>query len=281
MTPMFSAYVVTPVPPRSPAMIVATPSPMNARPRYGVRFRPVSALTALTCPVFSATRTIATGAISAMAPPLNSGSRNAGMPNQEAAPTGARSTPWTVTPRNCRPSGDVPPKSKVARYPITLPMRIGNRLKTPVVRSPMTKIARTVIAAITGSAAERLRGRRQVEPNDSDYRSGDQRRHEVVNPARASQMDDQANKGVDDTGRDDAAEGQSDAVDRAARRGGSGHRRHRPDKGEARAEVAWHRAADEGKEDQGADAGEEDGQIRIEPHQDRRDDRGSEHGEDM
>src|SRR5215217_5331627 len=103
MTPMFSAYVVTPVPPRSPATIVATPSPMNARPRYGVRFRPVSALTALTCPVFSATRTTATGAMSAMALPLNSGAWNAGVPNQEAAPTGARSTPWTVTPRYCRP----------------------------------------------------------------------------------------------------------------------------------------------------------------------------------
>ena len=34
ITPMFSAYVVTPVPPAAPETIVATPSPMNARPMY-------------------------------------------------------------------------------------------------------------------------------------------------------------------------------------------------------------------------------------------------------
>ena len=33
---MFSAYVVTPVPPPAPATIVAMPSPRNARPRYAI-----------------------------------------------------------------------------------------------------------------------------------------------------------------------------------------------------------------------------------------------------
>ncbi len=144
----------------------------------------------------------------------------------------------------------------------------------------MTKIASDGDRGDHGiDRGEVARGRGQVEPDDGDHRAGDQRRHETVDPARAGQMDDQPDQGVDDTGRDDAAERESNAVGSAAGRCRSGDRRHRPDEGEARAEVARHRAADEGEEDQGADAGEEDGQVGVEPHQDRRDDRGAEHGQ--
>jgi hypothetical protein len=37
---------------------------------------------------------------------------------------------------------------------MTLPMRMGRRLKMPVVSRPMMKIARTVIAATIGSTPE-------------------------------------------------------------------------------------------------------------------------------
>jgi hypothetical protein len=53
--------------------MVAMPSPMKARPMYWSRFLPVMAVTALMWPRFSATRMMATGAISSMAGPLNTG----------------------------------------------------------------------------------------------------------------------------------------------------------------------------------------------------------------
>ena len=88
---MFSAYVVTPVPPPAPATIVAMPSPRNARPRYASRFRPVIAATALTWPRFSATRTMATGAISSIACASQTGAVNFGRPNHGAARTAPKS----------------------------------------------------------------------------------------------------------------------------------------------------------------------------------------------
>ena len=89
---MFSAYVVTPVPPMLALTMVATPSPMKARPMYWSRFLPVMAVTALMWPRFSATRMTATGAISSMALALNTGLLNAGSPNQAALATPDRSS---------------------------------------------------------------------------------------------------------------------------------------------------------------------------------------------
>ena len=112
------------------------------------------------------------------------------------------------------------------------------------------KMARTVIVAEHGvSAREVACGRRQVEPDDGDYGPGHQRRHETVDPADAGEMHDQADNGVDNSGGDDAAEGERKAVSGAAGRGARRHRGHGADEGEARAEVARHGAADEGEED--------------------------------
>src|SRR5690242_4902793 len=73
MTPMFSAYVVVGEPPTSEARAVPTPSPMNARPRYGSRSSPVISDTALTCPEFSASSAITDGITSRMNAILNVG----------------------------------------------------------------------------------------------------------------------------------------------------------------------------------------------------------------
>ena len=87
ITPMFSAYVVRPVPPPDALTMVATPSPRKARPRYLSRLRPVMAATALTWPRFSATRMTATGAIRLMALPLKVGAVKLGSPTQAAFAT--------------------------------------------------------------------------------------------------------------------------------------------------------------------------------------------------
>jgi hypothetical protein len=72
-------------------MIVANPSPRKARPRIGSKSRPVIADIAFTCPRFSATSTIATGAISAIAVPANTGPVKCGKPNKGAAATPEKS----------------------------------------------------------------------------------------------------------------------------------------------------------------------------------------------
>jgi hypothetical protein len=71
--PIFSAYVVVPVPPHAAEIIVPTASPINARPRYGSRLCPVIAPTAFTCPRFSPIRTITTGTIEEIPVAVNTG----------------------------------------------------------------------------------------------------------------------------------------------------------------------------------------------------------------
>ena len=80
------------MPPAAPDTIVATPSPMKARPMYWSRFLPVMAVTALMWPRFSATRMMTTGAISSMALALNTGAAKPGRPTQAALTIGERST---------------------------------------------------------------------------------------------------------------------------------------------------------------------------------------------
>ena len=86
MTPMFSAYVVVPAPPNAPASVVAAPSPMNARPRSLSRSAPVISETALTCPAFSAIRTMTTGRNSSRALNEKLGEVKSGSPIQSASP---------------------------------------------------------------------------------------------------------------------------------------------------------------------------------------------------
>src|SRR6266567_4505078 len=73
MTPMFSAYVVVGEPPTRDASAVPTPSPINARPRYGSRSSPVISETAFTCPEFSASSAITDGITSRMKVSLKAG----------------------------------------------------------------------------------------------------------------------------------------------------------------------------------------------------------------
>ncbi|MOA40079.1 hypothetical protein D3C78_1619130 [compost metagenome] len=80
------------MPPPAPLTMVATPSPMKARPMYWSRFLPVMAVTALMWPRFSATRMMTTGAISSMAGALNTGACSCGRPNQAALITPDRSS---------------------------------------------------------------------------------------------------------------------------------------------------------------------------------------------
>ena len=124
ITPMFSAYVVTPVPPPAPATIVARPSAKNARPMYGSRFRPVIVATALTCPRFSATRTIATGTMSVIACESNCGAVSAGQPRRGAALMALKSIGVPPRPRTFD-------RSQYRRYPKMPPIRMGRRRNIP------------------------------------------------------------------------------------------------------------------------------------------------------
>ena len=74
-----------------PDTMVATPSPMKARPIEASRLRPVIADTALMWPRFSATSTSATGAISRIASLENAGAVKRGSPIHGACTTGPKS----------------------------------------------------------------------------------------------------------------------------------------------------------------------------------------------
>src|SRR5215471_9709391 len=88
---MFSAYVVTPVPPPKPETIVARLSPKKARPKKLSRLLPVIAPMALMWPRFSATRMIATGAINNIASAWKLGPINFGEPIHDAAARAVKS----------------------------------------------------------------------------------------------------------------------------------------------------------------------------------------------
>src|SRR3954453_4379029 len=87
MTPMFSAYVVVGEPPTEVATTVATPSAAVERPRYGSRSRLGIALTAFTCPAFSAISAITAGSTSSEKLTEKLGAVKFGRPNQSAFPT--------------------------------------------------------------------------------------------------------------------------------------------------------------------------------------------------
>ena len=143
ITPMFSAYVVTPVPPTAPLTIVATPSPMKARPMYWSRFLPVMAVTALMWPRFSATRMMTTGTISSMAGALNTGAWNCGRPNQAALamPDTSIGLP--------RPMPLV--SSAYSRLAMISPTRISRRCSMPLVNTATSATHTKVRACIQAS----------------------------------------------------------------------------------------------------------------------------------
>src|SRR3989454_282506 len=94
MTPMFSAYVVSPVPPSSPLMVVPSPSPMNVRPSMWPRSRFMTPLMAYTCQAFSATRMtgMKKNRLSVVPNWLKTRKLNASPPRMEARPMAMKAT---------------------------------------------------------------------------------------------------------------------------------------------------------------------------------------------
>src|SRR3954454_4829575 len=87
MTPMFSAYGVVGETPTEVTTTVETPSSAMARTRYGSRSRMVIALTALTCPAFSAINAITAGSTISEKLTEKLGAVKFGRPNQSAFST--------------------------------------------------------------------------------------------------------------------------------------------------------------------------------------------------
>ena len=96
----------------------------------------------------------------------------------------------------------------------------------------------------------RPRDGREVEADERHDRSGDDRRHEPVDPADARELHDEADGGEQDADRHDAGE-------RRAHAGGRGRRRDRSDERERRAEVAGQLVARDQQEQERPDAREE------------------------
>ena len=90
------------------------------------------------------------------------------------------------------------------------------------------------------------RDRGEVEPDQRDDRAGDDRRHELVDPAHACELHDEAHRREKDADGDDAREGGAHAL----RRGGRSHRR---DERERRAEVAGELVAGDDEEEESSD----------------------------
>ena len=120
--------------------------------------------------------------------------------------------------------------------------------------------------------------RREHEADGGHDGARDHRRHQPLDPAVACHLHHEADEEIERAGRDDAAERQGDVRVRAADARARGDQ-HRADEGEARAEIARHPAADHEEEDQRREAREQDRDIGVEAHQDRRQHRRAEHGD--
>jgi hypothetical protein len=132
------------------------------------------------------------------------------------------------------------------------------------------------------------RGRRHVLDRDAgqvqaDYRdhgTGDHRRHQALDPARAAGRHDQPDQRHQRTAGNDAAQRQAQVgVGPAACK--TGGRDHHADEGKGRSQVTRHLTTDQDEEDQRADAAHQDRDIGIEPHQERRQHRCAEHRDHM
>ncbi|MPL82849.1 hypothetical protein SDC9_28798 [bioreactor metagenome] len=111
------------------------------------------------------------------------------------------------------------------------------------------------------------RDRCEVEPDRHADGAGDDRRHQLLDPTGAHGHHDEPDQRIDRAAGDDAAKRGGDR-----RAGLGGHREHHRDEGEGRAQIARHPAGGQDEEQKRADAGEEHRHIRVEAHQDRRDD---------
>src|SRR5690606_38554627 len=136
MTPMFSAYVVVPDPPPTPASVVARPSAKSARPVRSSRFLPVIAATDFTWPTFSAISTSTTGTNRPSTATSNVGVTNSGKPIHAAS----RSA-----------SNDTSPRTTATTYPTSTPTRIDRRPRMPLNRTLTRMIAVSVTTAVTGA----------------------------------------------------------------------------------------------------------------------------------
>ena len=124
----------------------------------------------------------------------------------------------------------------------------------------------------------------QVEADEGDDRAGDDRRHEPVDPGRADQVDDNAHHQQAQSHRDDSALRQGGlvgveggtAVARVA-----GHRSDGGKKCEGGAQVAGQAPGGDAQEQQGAHTGEEQRRRRVEAGQQRHQEGGAEHGDDV
>ncbi|MNZ83314.1 hypothetical protein D3C78_1020370 [compost metagenome] len=96
----------------------------------------------------------------------------------------------------------------------------------------------------------------------------------------ASDHDDDADQRIEHTGGDDAAECQRD-IRTCRTRGCTRCHKHGPDEGKGGAEIARHTTADGNEENERRDTRKQDRDIRIEPHDQRRKNRGTEHRHDM
>ena len=129
--------------------------------------------------------------------------------------------------------------------------------------------------------AAAFHGRRsEVQTDDGDDGARDDGGHQFLNPLHARPHDDEAHQSVDDAAGNDAPEGNPDiGIDAAS--GVARCSDDDADEGKGRTQVARDVTAHNQKEDEGADTAHQDGNVRVKAHQERCENRGTEHGDDV
>ncbi len=122
---------------------------------------------------------------------------------------------------------------------------------------------------------DRRGDRGQVEADQHDHGAGDDGRQHGPHVVRAAEVHEHADRGEDQPGDQDRA---GDVRRVAALRADRGHRR---DERRRRAEVGRHPSLDDQQEDDRGDAGHQHGEVRVQPHDRREDERRAEHGDDV
>ena len=123
--------------------------------------------------------------------------------------------------------------------------------------------------------------RGQIEADDRDDGAGDYRRHKPFNPFDAGAHDDEADSTVNEAADDDAAERHGYVGIRSRTSSVSRCRNDHADEGKGRTQVARHVAAYEDEKNERAEAAHQNGEIGVEPHKERRQNSGAEHGDDV
>ena len=145
-----------------------------------------------------------------------------------------------------------------------------------------TKHGKNRDPGVEGRGADALAGGRgEVKTDHRDHCAGHNRRHQLFNPGDTGQRNDDTHKEVHDAAGHDAAERDLDiGVEAGTGRIARG-RDHDADEGERRTEVARHTAAHHQEEDEGADAAHQYGNVGVKAHQNRGEDGGTEHGDNV